>query len=96
MYTRRCGPFARNTAFSFPSTWAKVNHHLDVLLNASIVCNAIIVLPGAFYIVSAIGILIGVIIFQYLSYLIPIVLLLTRGRYASHRVLIPRVIRIIL
>jgi choline transport protein len=85
--------FARDKAFPFSSTWAKVNTRLGVPLNAHIMCNAIVVLLGALYIASATGnlflnnlilafnsLVIGVILFQYLSYSIPIILLLVRGR----------------
>src|SRR5277367_4501360 len=88
--------FARDKAFPFSETWAKVNTRLGVPLNAHIACNAIVVLLGALYVASATGtsnlcsggtdsvafnsLVIGVIIFQYLSYSIPIILLLIRGR----------------
>jgi hypothetical protein len=47
--------FARDKAFPFSTTWAKVNHRLGVPLNAHIACNAIVVLLGALYIASATG-----------------------------------------
>jgi choline transport protein len=47
--------FARDKAFPFSSTWAKVNTRLGVPLNAHIMCNAIVVLLGALYIASATG-----------------------------------------
>jgi|SRR5271156_5546548 len=75
--------FARDKAFPFSSTWAKVNHRLGVPLNAHIACNAIVVLLGILYLASTTAfnsLVIGVIIFQYLSYSIPIILLLIRGR----------------
>jgi len=87
--------FARDKAFPFSSTWAKVNTKLGVPLNAHIACNCIVILLGALYIASATGtpppgelllmvafnsLVIGVILFQYLSYSIPITLLLIRGR----------------
>jgi choline transport protein len=90
--------FARDKAFPFSEIWAKVNHRLGVPLNAHIACNAIVVLLGALYIASATGIflliranvafnslVVGVILFQYLSYSIPIVLLLIRGRHTLPR-----------
>jgi choline transport protein len=75
--------FARDKAFPFSNTWAKVNTRLGVPLNAHIACNAIVVLLGALYVASATAfnsLVIGVIIFQYLSYSVPIVLMLIRGR----------------
>ena len=47
--------FARDQAFPFSATWAKVNHRLGVPLNAHIACNAIVVLLGALYVASATG-----------------------------------------
>jgi amino acid transporter len=80
---RQMWSFARDKAFPFSNTWAKVNTRLGVPLNAHIACNAIVVLLGALYVASATAfnsLVIGVIIFQYLSYSVPIVLLLIRGR----------------
>jgi choline transport protein len=47
--------FARDRAFPFSATWAKVNTKLGVPLNAHIACNCIVVLLGALYIASATG-----------------------------------------
>src|ERR1700738_5150987 len=54
--SRMMWSFARDKAFPFSDTWAKVNTHLGVPLNAHIACNAIVVLLGALYIASATGI----------------------------------------
>jgi choline transport protein len=48
--------FARDKAFPFSSTWAKVNKTLGVPLNAHMACNGIVILLGALYVASATGI----------------------------------------
>ena|ERR1700694_4741265 len=95
--------FARDRAFPFSATWAKVNKRLGVPLNAHIACNAIVVLLGALYIASATGMAFSfhscsVQLLGHRGYCIPVSQLLNpdysiigqRTRYSPARTFLPR------
>ncbi|RAL65257.1 hypothetical protein DID88_001363 [Monilinia fructigena] len=81
--SRLCWTFARDGGAPFHESLAKINVKLDVPLRAHAVSSTIVALLGCLYLISTTAfnsMIIGCIVLPYLSYTIPLLCLLHKGR----------------